>query len=70
MFVKLTVMYIEEKYLIVYRVGASYIGYLGHGFKPPVSIHIPIWCVMDYPVQWDVKVEILVLLLGLVHNDG
>ena len=25
---------------------------------------------MDYPVQWDIIVEILGLILALVHNDG
>ena len=25
---------------------------------------------MDYPVQWDVEVGILGVLIGLVHNDG
>ena len=49
--------------------GAAYIGKLGHGFKPPVSIHIPIWCVMDFPSQWGVEVDIFGVLLGLVHND-
>ena len=24
---------------------------------------------MDYPVQWDIMVEILGVLLGLVHNN-
>ena len=54
--VKVTVMSIEEYYLIFDRGGATYIGELGHGFKPPISIHIPILCVMDCPVQWDVEV--------------
>ena len=62
-------MSIEEKYLIFYRGGSVYVGSLVHGFKPPLYIHMPIWCVMDCPVQWDVEVEILGLLLGLVHND-
>ena len=25
---------------------------------------------MGYPVQWDIIVEMLGVLLGLVHNDG
>ena len=25
---------------------------------------------MDYPIQWDIIVEILELLLFLMHNDG
>ena len=66
----MAVVSIEEKYLIVDRGGAAYVGGLGNGFNPFVSIHIPIWCVMDYPVQWDVEVDILGVLLGLVQNDG
>ena len=50
---------VEEKYLIVDRGGAAYVGELDHGFKPPISIHIPRWCVVDCTVQWDVEVDIL-----------
>ena len=63
-------MSIDEKYLVVDRGGATYVGELGRGFKPPISIHIPRWCLMDFPVQWDVEVDISGLLLGLVRNDG
>ena len=66
----MTIVSIEEEYLIVDRVGTAYVGELGHGIKPPVSIHIARWCVMDCPVQWDVVMEILGVLLGLVKNDG
>ena len=66
----MTVISIGEKYLIVDRGGATYIGKFGHGFKPSFSIHITRWCVVDSPVQWDLEVEILVVLLGLVQNDG
>ena len=60
----------EEEYLIVDRGGAAYVGELGHGLKPLISIHIARWCVMDCPVQWDVAMEILGVLPGLVNNDG
>ena len=63
-------MSIKENYLIVDRGGAVYIGELGHGFNPPVSIHIPICCVMECPVQWNVEVDIFVVLLVLVQNYG
>ena len=63
-------MCIKEQYLVVERVGDAYVGELGHGFYPPVSIHITRWCVMECPVQWDIELDILVVLLGLVHNDG
>ena len=43
---------------------------LGHGLKPPVSVHVAIWYVMDCPVQWDVVMDILGVLLGLVNNYG
>ena len=63
-------MSIEEKYLIVDRRGSIFVGEMVHGFKPPVSIHISIWCVMECTVQWDVEVKILGVILGLVHNYG
>ena len=66
----MTIVSIEEEYLIVDRGGTAYVGELGHDIKPPVSIHIARWCVMDCPVQWDVVMEILGVLLGLVKNDG
>ena len=69
MVAEVTVVSTKEEYLIVDRGGAEYVGELVHGFKPLVSIHVSIWCVMDYPVQWDVMMEILVVLLGLVKND-
>ena len=56
--------------MIVDKGGAAYVRELYHGLKPPVSIHVSIWCVMDCPVQWDVVMEILGVLLGLVNNDG
>ena len=48
--------------------GIKYIGESGHGFKPPFYIHIPIWCVVDCTLQWDVELKILGLIFGLVHN--
>ena len=64
------IVFIEEEYLIFDRGGAAYVGELGHGIKPPVSIRVAIWCVIDFPVQWDVVMEILGVFLGLVNNDG
>ena len=61
-------MSIKEEYLIFDRGGATYVGELGHGLKPPVSIRVSRWCVMDCPLQWHVVMEILGLLLGLVNN--
>ena len=66
----MTIVSIEEEYLIFDRRGTVYIGELGHGLKPPVSIHVARWCVMDCPFQWDVVMEILGVLLGLVKNYG
>ena len=66
----MTIVSIEEECLIVDRGGTAYVGELGHGLKLPVYIHVAIWCVMDCPFQWDVGMEILVVLLGLVNNDG
>ena len=63
-------MSIKEKYLIVDKEGTEYIGELGHIFNPLIYIHIHRRCVMEFPVQWDVEVGILGLLLGLVHNYG
>ena len=66
----MTIVSIEEEYLIVDRGGTVYAGELCHGLKPPVSIHVSRWCVMDCPVQWGVVMEILGVLLVLVNNDG
>ena len=66
----MTIVSIEEEYLIVDRGGTAYVGELGHTLKPPVSIHVSRWYVMDTSVQWDVVMEILGLLLVLVNNDG
>ena len=68
--IKVAVTSTEENYLIVDRGGTAYVVELGHGFKPPVTIHIPIWCVMDFPVQWNAEVDVFGVLIGLVHNDG
>ena len=56
--------------MIVDRGGAAYVGKLGHGLKPPVSIHAYRCCETECPLQWDVVMDILVSLLGLVNNDG
>ena len=61
---------IKEKYLNVDMGGATYVGELVHGFYPSVSIHITRCRVFDYPVRWDILVDISGVLLGLVHNDG
>ena len=61
---------IEGEYLIVDRGCAAYVGKLGHGLKLHVSIHVSRWCVMDFPVQWDVVIDILGVLLRLVKNDS
>ena len=66
----MTIVSIKEDYLIVDRGGTVYVGELGHGLKPPVSIHVARWCVMDCTVQWGVVINILGVLLGLVNNDG
>ena len=51
---EMTIVSIKEEYLIVDRGGTAYVGELGHGLKPPISIHAARWCVMDCPVKWDV----------------
>ena len=66
----MTTVSIKEEYLIVDRGGTTYVGELGQGLKPPVSIHVARECVMDCPVSWDVVMEILGVLLGLVNNNG
>ena len=67
---EMTIVYIEEEYLILDRGGDTYVGELGHGINTPVSICVARWCVMDCPVQLDVVMEILGVLLGLVNNNG
>ena len=54
----MTIFSIKEDYLIVDRGGAAYVGILGHGLNPPLSIYVSIWCVMDCPVQWVVVMKI------------
>ena len=66
----MTILSTKEEYLIVDRGVTVYVGELGHVLKPPVSIHVARWCVMDCPVQWDSVMEILGVLLDLVNNDG
>ena len=66
----MTIVSTEEDYLIVDRGGTAYVGELGHGLKPPIFIHVAIWCVMDCLVQCDVVMDILGVLLGLVNNNG
>ena len=70
MIAEITIVSIKEEYLIVDRGGTTYVRELGHGLKPPVSIHVARWCVMDCPVQWYVVMEILGVILYLVNNDG
>ena len=65
----MTIVSIKEEYLIFDRGGTAYVGELGHGLKPPIYIHVSIWFVMDCPVQWDIVMEILGVLLGLVNNE-
>ena len=67
--IKVAVMSTNENDLIVEKGGSAYIGELGHGFKPHISIHIHRCCVMDCTVQWDFEVDISGLILGLVDND-
>ena len=66
----MTILSIKEDYMIVDREGTTSFGELGRGIKPPISIHVSRWCVVDCPVQWEVVMEILVVLLGLVNNEG
>ena len=70
MAIKVAVISIEENYLIVDRGFTTYVGKLGRGFKTAVSIHITRWCVMNFPVQWNVEVKMLRVLFGFVQNDG
>ena len=66
----MTIVSTKEDYLIVERGGAAYVRELGRGLKPPVSVHVAIWCVMDCISQLDVVIDILGVLLGLVNNYG
>ena len=68
MVTEVTIISIEEKNMIFDRVGAAYIGELGRGLKLYVSINVAIWYVMDCPVQWDVVMDILGVLLVLVNK--
>ena len=51
--IEVAVISIKGKYFIVGRGFAEDSGELGPGFKPPVSIHTPIWCGgLSNPVGW------------------
>ena len=66
----MTIVSSEEDSLVVDRGGAACVVELGHGLNPLVSIYVAIRCVMDCPVKWDVVMEILGVVLGLVNNNG
>ena len=66
----MTIMSTKEDYIIVDRGGTASVGELFHGLKPPVSLHVSRWFVVEFTVQWDSVMEILGLLLVLVNNDG
>ena len=66
----MTIVSTKEEYLIVDRRGAAYFEELGNGLKQHVFIHVAICHLMDFPVQWYVVMEIMVVILGLVNNDG
>ena len=63
-------MSIEENYLIADSKSVAYSGEIDHDFKPSVSIHLPGWIVVNYPVQCNVEMDILGVLLCLVHIYG
>ena len=63
------IMSTKEK-LVVDRVGAAYSEELYHGCMPSVSIHMPGWCELEFPVQWYVEVKIFGVILCLVDNYG
>ena len=61
--IKVAVMSIKENDFVVDSGGATYGGELGHEFKTLVSIYIPRWFVMYYPIQYSVELKILGVLL-------
>ena len=66
----MAIISIKENHLIVYSGGAKYSGELVNVFKPTVYIHIPVWCVVDYPFRGGVEVDILGVLLFFLENYG
>ena len=56
--IEVVVMAIEYNYLIVDSRGSTQSLVLGQGFKTPVYIHTPRWCVVEYPLHWYVAVYI------------
>ena len=63
-------MYIEENYLIFDSGCAAYTGEFISIFNLLVSIFIPVWFVVDYPVQWYFEVDICLVILFMVDSDG
>ena len=37
-----------------------------HCLHPIIPVHIPIWCIVDYPFFWDVVLNILCVVFFLV----
>ena len=66
----MTILSTKEDYLIVDRGGGVSVGELGDDLNLPVSIHVSRWCVVNCPVQWDVVMDILGVLIGFVKNYG
>ena len=66
----MAVISIEEYYYIVDRGCTKYFEELVNGFKASLSIHIPIYSVMDFPIQCNIEVGAFGVFLGLVQNYG
>ena len=68
--VKVAVISIKKNYFVFDIGGVAYGRELVRGFNPNASINVPGFFVVDYPVQWEVEVFILGVLILLVHNCG
>ena len=70
----MTIISIKEEYLIVDRWGTAYVGELCHELKPPVSINVARWCVMDFQSNgmlwwrsWDYSLAWWTMTGGMKH---
>ena len=41
---------------------------MGHGFMPPITIHIYIWLIVDHPSTMYAVMDILVVVCALLHQ--
>ena len=67
--IKVASVVIKEEDLISEVVGTTYSWEVGHDHEPPIMVNVPWWGVVENPFTWDIWVEFLCVLDGLVNDD-